>query len=422
MGFIDPDLGGSTDRYAVTASLDFTDWAVTAYAVDYDFSLYSNFTYFLDDPVSGDEFEQRDKRRVYGLNLDGSREIQLSERLATVRWGVQTRIDDIELLGLYRTQARARRGALRTDSVDERSIGAYGEVEVDVTDRLRAIAGFRGDYYDWDVSARQAVNDGSDDDTIYSPKLSFAYRFTDAVEGYANWGRGFHSNDVRGATITVDPLSGEDIDAADALVDTKGAEVGVRIERGERFNAALVGFWLELDSELVFVGDAGGTEASSGSKRTGVEASMYWQATNWLAVDGNYTYTDAEFRNRRGEGDEIPGAVESTASLGLSAVWPNGVMASARIRYLGRAPLVEDGSVRADESVLVNAGIGYRFDSIELRLDIFNVFDSDDQDISYFYASRLPGEGPEGVEDVHFHPLEPRTVRASLTWRPGQRQ
>lgn len=249
------------------------------------------------------------------------------------------------MLGLYRTQARARRDALRTDSVDERSIGAYGEVEFNVTDRLRAIAGFRGDYYEWDVQALQTENEGSDEDTIYSPKLSLAYRFTDAVEGYANWGRGFHSNDVRGATTTVDPLSGEDLDAAEALVATQGAEVGVRVERGERFNATLVGFWLKSDSELVFVGDAGGTEANSSSERTGVEASVFWQATNWLAADANFTFTDAAFRRRQDEGDEIPGAVESTASLGLSAVWPNGVTASTRVRYLGRAPLVEDGSI-----------------------------------------------------------------------------
>ena len=421
LGFIDPDLGGSTDRYSLTASVDSTNWAITAYAVDYDFRLYSNFTYFLDEPSLGDEFEQRDRRRVYGFNLKGAREVQLSDRLATFRWGIQTRIDDVELLGLYRTQARERRDALRADSVDERSIGSYGEIEVNVTDRLRAIVGFRGDYYDWDVQALQAANEGSGDETIYSPKFSLAYRFAAAVEGYANWGRGFHSNDVRGATITVDPVSGEDIDAADALVATEGAEVGIRIERDDRFNAALVGFWLELDSELVFVGDAGGTEASSSSKRTGIEASVFWQVTNWLALDGNYTFTDAAFLGHGGEGEEIPGAVESTASLGLSAVWPNGITVSARMRYLGRAPLVEDGSVRTDESVLVNAGIGYQFDSMELRLDIFNLFDSDEADISYFYASRLPGERSEGFDDVHFHPLEPRTIRASLTWRPARR-
>ena len=416
LGFIDPDLGGSTERYAVTASADYANWAITAYAVDYDFTLYSNFTYFLEDPVFGDEFEQRDERRVYGFNLENEQELQLDERPLTVRFGLQTRIDDIDALGLYPTQNRTRRGVVRADSVEQRSVGVYGETEFNLTERLRAIAGLRGDFYDWDVDASQAQNSGSGDETIYSPKLSFAYQFSDTFEGYANWGRGFHSNDVRGATITVDPQSGDAIDAAEALVASEGAELGIRVERANNSNAALVGFWLELDSELVFVGDAGGTEASSGSKRTGVEASVFWQATNWLAIDGNYTFTDAKFDEDLGDGDEIPGAVESTASVGLSAVWPNGVTASARVRYLGEAPLVEDGSVNADSSVQVNAGIGYRRDAFELRLDVFNLFDSDDNDISYLYTSRLPGEAPAGVEDIHFHPLEPRTLRATLTW------
>ncbi len=421
LGFIDPDLGGASDRYAITTSFEFAQWTITAYAADYDFNLYSNFTYFLDDPVAGDEFEQRDQRRVYGLNLKGTKDTQVQGRTATVRWGIQTRVDDINLLGLSHTQARQRRRALRADSVHEWSIGAYGEVEFHVTDGLRAVLGFRGDYYDWRVHALQPENEGTGSEAIYSPKLSLAYRFTDSVEAYANWGRGFHSNDVRGATITVDPLSGENIDAAEALVATQGSEIGVRVERSDRFNAALVGFWLELDSELVFVGDAGGTEANSGSERFGVEASVFWQATNWLAVDASYTFTDAQYLDRQSGGDQIPGSVESTASLGLSVVLPIGITASTRIRYLGRAPLVEDGSIWADESLLVNAGVGYRFGSVEVRLDVFNVFDSNDHDISYFYASRLAGEGSAGVEDVHFHPLEPRTVRASLTWRPNNR-
>jgi len=416
LGFIDPDLGGSTERYAFTASVDFASWNVTAYAIDYDFTLFSNFTYRLDDPAGGDEFEQRDERRVFGVNVEGASNATVGSRPATLRWGVQTRFDDIDEVGLYGTQARVRDQIVRQDSVEERSAGAYAELELGLSERLRAIGGLRADYFDWDVDAFRAANGGSGDDAIVSPKLSLAYRFTDDVEGYANWGRGFHSNDVRGATIAVDPVSGDPVDAVDALVDSQGAELGVRFERGNRFNASLVGFWLELDSELVFVGDAGATEANDASERFGFEASSFWQATDWLAVDAAYTYTDAAFKEDQGGGDEIPGAVESTFALGLNAIWPNGVTASARLRYLGEAPLLEDDSVRADDSLLLNAGVGYRLNDLELRLDVFNLLDSDDYDISYYYASRLPGEPAEGVEDLHFHPLEPRTVRFGFIW------
>lgn len=416
LGYIDPDLGGSTERYAFTAAVDFADWSVTAYVIDYELSLYSDFTYLLEDPIDGDEFEQRDDRTVYGLLVRGSRDTALGSRPLTVRWGLEGRVDDIDEVGLYQTAARQRMGTVRSDRVEERSLGAWAEAEVEVTERLRGIVGVRGDYYDFDVDAFRPANSGSGNDSLAAPKVSLAYRLHDNLEGYANWARGFHSNDVRGATIEIDPVSGDPVDAVPVLVDSEGAELGLRFERGQRFNATLAAFYLELDSELVFVGDAGATEANDGTERRGIELSSFWQATDWLAVDATYTYTDAAFQEDQGGGDEIPGAVAATFALGLNAIWPNGWSASARLRYLGEAPLVEDNSVRAPDSLLVNAGVGYRLGPAELRVDVFNLFDSDDYDISYFYASRLPGEPAAGVEDIHFHPLEPRTVRASLTW------
>jgi len=208
------------------------------------------------------------------------------------------------------------------------------------------------------------------------------------------------------------------VNPVDVLVESEGAELGLRYERGRRFNATLVGFWLELDSELVYVGDAGTTEPNDATERLGVEVSAFWQATDWLAMNAAWTATDAEFKRDQGGGREIPGAVESTFTLGLNAAWGNGFSASARVRYLDDAPLVEDGSVRSDDSLLVNAGVAWRRGMLELRLDAFNLLDSDDDDIAYFYESLLPGETAP-VGDIHFHPLEPRTIRASATlhWR-----
>ncbi|MEQ8857539.1 MAG: TonB-dependent receptor [Pseudomonadales bacterium] len=416
LGFIDPDLGGSTERYALSGSVELETWKLTAYLIDYDFGLYSNFTYLLDNPIDGDEFEQRDQRRVYGLLVEGAHDVAAGNRSAILRWGLDARLDDIDRVGLYRTAARVRNGAVRQDAVEERSAGIYGELEVALSERLRGTLGLRGDYYDWDVKAFREANGGSGDDALVSPKLSLAYRFSEGLEGYANWGRGFHSNDVRGVTIEVDPVTGSRMDPVDAVVESQGAELGLRLERGDRFNVSLVGFWLELDSELVFVGDAGATETNGATERRGIEASGFWQATDWLALDAAYTVTDAQFVREQSGGDKVPGAVASTFSLGMNAVWRNGFSASARLRYLGEAPLVEDNSVRAADSLLVNAGVAYRRSALELRIDLFNVLDSSDYDISYYYASRLAGEPADGVEDVHFHPLEPRTLRASLTW------
>ncbi len=223
-----------------------------------------------------------------------------------------------------------------------------------------------------------------------------------------------HSNDVRGTTIQVDPLTGDPEESTPALVASDGAELGIRYEIEDRFNVSLVGFWLQLDSELVFVGDAGGTEANSGSSRTGVELTAFHQWTDWLALHGSYTWNDAHYRGVPSEADHIPGAIESTVSVGLDGAWRNGVTASLRLRHLGVSPLIEDNSVRSSTSTLLNAGTAWRTGRLEVRLDVFNLLDNGDYDISYFYTSRLPGEPTEGVDDIHFHPLEPRTFRAAV--------
>lgn len=414
LGFIDPDLGGESSRYAVTASLDAPGWLLTAYAIDYDFTLYSNFTYLLDDPVDGDEFEQRDSRRVFGLDLHGG--THANDDGWGFDWGGELRYDDIDSVALYNTVARTRVGTLREDAVEELSVGVWGEARYAVTESLRAALGLRADYYEWDVSAFRDANSGSGDDAIVSPSLSLAWQVHENAEAYANWGQGFHSNDVRGATIAVDPGSGFAANPVDVLTGSDGAEIGLRLERGERFNATLTAFWLELDSELVYVGDAGTTEANGATQRTGFEGSLFWQATDWLATNVAYTTTRARFLEDEGAGTYIPGAVESTLTMGLNAAWENGWRASARLRWLSSAPLVEDDSIRSNASVLVNVGGAYRRGPFEYRLDVFNLLDSSDDDIAYYYASRLAGEPAGGVEDIHLHPLEPRSLRASVTY------
>ncbi len=414
-GFIDPDLGGKTDRLGLTGSVEFDAWKATAYLVDYDFELFSNFTYLLDDPVAGDQFEQVDKRRIYGMRLDGWHNHYRWAVPLTLGWGGDIRYDDIAEVGLFSTVARNRNQTVRQDEVGVFSASAYSELDVNLSSALRLSLGLRADYLAWDVEALRQANSGSSDHLLASPKVNVAYKFSDATEVYLNWGRGFHSNDVRGNTISVDPVTGEPVERVDPTVKSNGAEIGMRIEREERFNATFTAFWLALDSELLFVGDAGGTEALGASTRLGVELSTFLQATDWLAINLAYTYTDSEFDEGEA-GTEIPGAIGSSAALGLNGAWDNGFFASARVRYLGSAPLIEDNSVRASPSLLVNAGAGYRVGSVELRLDVLNLLDSNDNDISYYYTSRLEQEPLQGVDDVHFRPLEPRSVRASVSY------
>lgn len=417
LGSLDDDIGGGTKRHAISGDMDFSDWRVGGYAIDYDFSLFHNFTFLLDDPDAGDEFEQTDNRKVWGAWVNGEVPGQLLGLPAAWRWGADLRFDAIDEVGLYKTAGRQRLAANRRDAVDELSLGAFGEVEIFLTDRLRGNLGLRGDHYDFDVNALQNEHSGAGDASLFNPKFNLAYRLADNLEAYASWGRGFHSNDVRGATFQELLEDGAPGVGQEVLPRSEGAELGLRYEIGEAFNATLVAFSLDIDSELSFVGDSGATEPKGASERNGIELNSFWQANAWLSLHGTYTWTDAAFKIDEGGGTHVPGASDQTFVFGANALWNNGFSASFKARYLGDAPLIEDNSVRSEDSWLTLAGIAYRTGALEFKLEAFNPFDSDDADISYYYASRLPGEPPGGVEDIHFRPLEPRSIRASVAFR-----
>lgn len=413
-GAIDEDLGGETERYSLSGTMSLfheggAETNFSAYLVGYDFNLWSNFTYFLEDEVNGDEFEQRDKRTYMGGSVTHQRPFG---DIFTLKAGADIRNDDIDELGLYQTAGRERLTTIREDEVEELSLVGWVQLQTDLTPDLRLTVGLRGDYYDADVTALSLPdNSGSADDSMLTPSVALAWKASHHLEFYANYGQGFHSNDVRGATITVDPLSGEAAETVPILVRSEGAEIGARYQYGA-LTATVSGFWLELDSELVFVGDAGTTEASDGSERYGMEANLFWKLDDWLALDAAATVTDATYKVA-GD-DEIPGAVRTTFSAGAIGYF-GPLTVSARLRHFGSAPLIEDGSVESDPTSIVNLGATYDLAPFTLELDVLNLFDADDADISYFYESRLPGE-TSGVEDIHYHPVQPRQVRAGLRY------
>jgi len=415
-GFIDPDLGGETSRYAISGRAEFdhgdrSTTSLSAYALAYELSLFSDFTYFLDDPVSGDEFEQRDKRNVFGGAIEHVR--PLSDILS-LRVGGDVRYDDIQDIGLFRTAARQRLSTVRQDAVKEQSAAAWGEAEIKLTPAIRAIVGLRGDYYDAEVDAVSLPqNGGSASDTLLSPSLALAWKVNDGVELYANYGQGFHSNDVRGATITIDPASGDPADQVPILVRAEGAEFGARLQQGV-WNASLSAFWLTLDSELVFVGDAGTTEANDASERAGIEATAFWQPFDWFALDGSAAWTDARF-DLVGPDDRIPNAVETVISGGAVFRF-DPLTLSIRGRYFGAAPLIESGEIKSSPTTIVNLAGTYDLGRVTLGIELLNLLDADDADITYFFASQLANEASP-VEDIHFHPVEPRQLRASLRYR-----
>ena len=396
-------------------------WQAQAYVVDYRLRLWSNFTYFLDDAVNGDQFEQADDRVYYGGALRYEHHDMLFGRHLHHRAGVELRRDDIDGVGLYRTARRQRLATVREDDVRETAVGAYYGNTVYWTPWLRSVAGLRYDRYDFAVDAGDPRNGGDADDALWSPKLSLVFGPWRRSELFLNAGSGFHSNDARGTTARIDPNSGEGVSPVDALVRGRGAEIGLQTRLLPTLQTALSLWTLGLDSELLYIGDAGTTEASRPSRRRGIEFANYWTPRKGLIVDADIALSRARFRDEDPAGQRIPSAIERTASVGLvlneGALPLRGLSAGARLRYFGSRPLVEDNSQRSSSSTLLNLRAGYAVTPrVQLALDVFNVFDRAVSDIDYFYESRLADE-PEPVEDRHFHPAEPRSVRGSLRVR-----
>ncbi|HEX8254440.1 MAG TPA: TonB-dependent receptor [Thermoanaerobaculia bacterium] len=395
-GNVDPSDGGTSARHSLAA-----EWQrsgrdrltrVSAFGMKYRLDLFSNFTYFLDDPINGDQFEQKDDRTVLGAEASHRWLSGRSENVVAV----QTRRDLIDDIGLHHTVGRQRLETIRQDDVTQTSVGAYAQSATQWAPTVRTLAGVRADHYQFKV-------DDSHTATLLSPKLSVILGPWARTEIYVNAGGGFHSNDARGGR-EVTPLA-----------RTRGAEVGFRSRVTPQVQ--LIGsLWgLDIASELLFVGDAGTTTAGRPSRRTGVELAANYAAREWLLFDAEYAYSRGRFRDDDPAGNRIPGAIEGVASAGVSLVGLGPLSAELRYRWFGPRPLIEDDTVRSSGSALVSARAGYALTPrIRLDLDVFNLLDAETSDVDYFYTSRLRNE-TAAVDDVHFHPVEKRSFRVGIS-------
>jgi outer membrane receptor protein involved in Fe transport len=414
-GFIDPDLGGQSHRYSLSGRFELGEWDLTAYASAYYMSLINNPTYSLNDPINGDEFEQEDERVLFGGSLVRQSRFEIMGLKAAGLFGAEVRVDDVQELNLFNTRSRLRYGSVREDSARELSLSTYAESEFALSENLRLTIGLRADYIRFDVEALRAENSGTESDALLQPKFGLAYRLSDALELYANYGHGFHSNDVRAAVNRIDPVTGEDTEAQDILVEGRGGEIGFRYDNLKGFNISLTAFELATDSELVFVGDAGTTEPSDPTRRSGVELNAFYSISKRLVIDLSAARATGHFRGLPDGANSITDAHENVAAAGLTYVGTQGVTASLRVRYFGDAALTEDESVMKENSTLINAGVSYSAGAWEMGIDVLNLLDAEDDDIAYFFESRLPGE-VEAMEDIHFHPSNPRVIRAMLRY------
>lgn len=462
-GALDPTDGGNSDRFSISGKLTKTDeWGsskMSFYVIKSSLNLYNNFTYFLNDamsppgdPLKGDQFHQYDDRVVGGLNASHTFNHTFAGLPMETEFGIQSRYDDIRV-SLSNTIQRQFSSGTRDDKVQEGSVGLYVQNTVHWTNWLRTVVGYRGDLYAANVdSLLTSANSGKATSSIGSPKASIVLGPFAKTEFFINAGEGFHSNDARGVTIKVSPTdTSEAVSSSPFLIKTRGAEVGVRTKLIPGLDSSLSLFVLDSASEILFVGDAGDTEASRPSRRYGLEWTNHYQPTSWLAFDGDIAVTHARFRGDNSDqaaayaelagypaaqignapGNYIPGAPEMIASAGIRIGEQTGWFGALRYRYFGPRPLTEDGAFVSPATGLLNGQVGYRFENgWRVQLDAYNLTDSKSDQITYAYGSLLrsdalfaqcrSGSPPpaavceNGVMDRILHPVEPFALRLTV--------
>jgi hypothetical protein len=455
-GSEDPSDGGNTDRFSLSARMAQTDaagsWKANAYVIKSELDLFNNFTYFLTNPIQGDQFHQHDDRIVTGGNASRTYSGSLAGLPMETTFGIQTRYDDIDL-ALTETFQRAFLSNIRSDNVGEGSVGIYAENTVHWTEWVRTTLGWRGDYYAASVNSLfDANNSGSTRAAIGSPKFRVVLGPFDKTELFLGLGMGMHSNDARGTTITEDPTdSAVKLGASPLLVRTRGAEIGVRSKVVPGLDSSLSLFILDQASEIIFNGDGGDTSPSRASERYGIEWTNNYRLASWLALDADLALTHARFLGYdsdqaaiyaslagypqaqigNGPGNFIPNAPAIVASAGITLGEKTGWFGALRWRYLGPTPLTEDNAFRSPPTSLVNARIGYAFDNgWSIHLDLLNLLDTKANQITYAYGSLIKTDSlfaacnsaapppaavcQNGVMDSVLHPVEPLAARLTV--------
>jgi outer membrane receptor protein involved in Fe transport len=459
-GEIDPTDGGNTNRFSLSARLAQTDdggqWKANGYVVKYGLDLYNDFTWFLTDPVNGDQFHQHDDRVYGGGGVSRTIQGSLFGRPSETVFGVQSRYDDITV-ALTNTVQRQFLSNVLVDHVSEGNAGVYVENTVHWTDWLKTTAGWRGDYYAASVdSILQQANSGADKVAIGSPKLRVVFGPFDKTEFFVGAGMGYHSNDARGVTATQAPSDPtQPQTAVPILARSRGAEVGVRTRAIAGLDSSVSLFVLDQASELFFDGDTGDTTPGRPSQRTGIEFTNDYRPVSWAHIDADLALTRARFLGFDSAQQQIyqslagfpqaqignaPGnfvfnAPWMVASAGITLGEDTGWFGALRWRYISSRPLTEDGAFQAAPLSVFNGRVGYRFaDGWRIQFDGLNLFNTRSAQAEYAYGSLLkndsllatcfPASGKppvalaavcqNGVMDYALHPMEPLAVRLTL--------
>jgi outer membrane receptor for Fe3+-dicitrate len=314
-------------------------------------------------------------------------------------------------LALNHTVNRRVYEQVTNNDVSETHGGVFIRNQTQWLSKFKTVAGLRGDFFGWDVTSNlNPLDSGSAYRGIFSPKLSFIFGPWADTEVFLNMGYGYHSNDAR-SIVTAAGTS--------PIARQRGAEAGVRSQYVKGLNTTLALWWLQSDSELVWVGDAGTTEPTGKSERYGVEWTNYYKPLDWLTLDADFAFSAANYTNVPPAVNRVPNSVRRVITAGAVAEMPLGFFATTRVRHFGDVPLNESGSFNAGSTTLVSLGVGYQQPAYKLEIEVFNLFDSKRYDIAYNYNYRTQsdvrnGINQDGVDGIVFHPVEPQMVRGTL--------
>ncbi|MDW8363306.1 MAG: TonB-dependent receptor [Myxococcales bacterium] len=426
-GALDPLEGGDGDRHALSVAYrhggdEEDELELMAWALRYRLSLFSNFTFFSAHPDLGDMIHQRDERTMSGLRARWQRDLRLGRLTLRTLAGVGARADSIDA-SLGWATGREDRERIVDAHIEQRSIAAFAETDAAWDAWLHLILGLRADFFTFDVrdelGMRAARSHAAE---RLSPKASLVLAPTREVDAYLNFGMGYHSNDARAVVAGGTPLA-----------RAVGGEVGARLRWLERFDVALAAFLLDLESEIVWVGDEGTTEASGATRRMGLELEARARLLPWLYADLDVTLVRARFVDEPEGADEVPLAPRLLLNGGLSARHPSGIYGRVGLFHMGARPATEDGFIEARGMTRLDAVAGYRGRGYEIALSGSNLLDADVYEAQFATVSRLRGEdGPEdcpagtrasvaddgtfeGCEDLSFTPGWPIDVRLTAS-------
>ncbi len=449
-GALDDLEGGTTGRQNLnftyeTLGKDNSEFIIQAYASKYNFKLFSNFTFFLNDPANGDMIEQTDARQILGLNTKYKFYHNLGLGIATATFGGGYRADDMDV-ALWRSPNRVRAEKRVDANIAERNLFLWAQEEIVFNPQVRLQLGLRGDYFTFNVEDRFDTQPGNGlphasgyaQETILSPKANLVISPARSFDLFANFGTGFHSNDARDVVIDqrvndleralrrnglsapqiADSLTALNFDPAhrdaQTLPRAVGAELGFRARLGDRLNFGAAGWWLDLEREFVYIGDEGATELSGRTRRYGLDFETRLKILSWLYGDVDLTVSTGKLRDEPKDADEIPLAPRLVSTGGLT-VRHTKYEGGLRYRHIGDRPANEANSVTALGYTVLDLSASYRLGNYQIGLVVENLTNTDWNEAQFDTESRLRGE-PDPVSELHFTPGNPRNVRVGVSY------